>query len=70
MADAIVIRHCLGDFALHRKDVDEVAVVALGPDVIAGDRRDKLDNPVISRFTDGWPPRSASSAGSKRRRKH
>src|SRR6516165_6978495 len=29
-------RHRLGDLVLHRKDFGEVAIVALGPDVVAG----------------------------------
>jgi hypothetical protein len=35
-------RHRLTDLVLHREDVGEVAVVALGPDVVAGLRLDQL----------------------------
>jgi hypothetical protein len=35
-------RHCLGDLVLQREDVGEIAVVALGPDVLAGLALDQL----------------------------
>jgi hypothetical protein len=35
-------RHRLGDLVLHREDVGEIAIVALGPDMLAGFALDKL----------------------------
>src|SRR5712692_2494910 len=45
--------YCLGDLVLHRKDVREIAVVALGPDVVAGFGLDQLrgDADAVAGFT-------------------
>ena len=45
-------RNGLGDFVLHREDVGEIAIVALGPDVVAGFGFDELcaDADAIARL--------------------